>query len=250
MKIYRTSQAASLADIHPNTVRLYEELGYLPPVPRAANGYRIYHQLHIEHLLLIRSAFRSTWLGGAIRQQALQVITQAAAGDITKALASARKHLALITSEREKAELAAEYLETWADIEHNGPETMSCRKVGDAVKHLDITHDMLRSWERNGLILIPRNSQNGYREIGEEQIRRLYLIRALRKARFSLMSIYHMLQYYDRGGRDRLTGILNELAPDEEDIFFNTDQWLTKINSIETSAREVMNRLYSIEKLL
>ena len=32
----RTSEVAQAAGVHPNTVRLYEEWGFLPPVPRSS----------------------------------------------------------------------------------------------------------------------------------------------------------------------------------------------------------------------
>ncbi|MBP7330999.1 MAG: M28 family peptidase [Firmicutes bacterium] len=47
MKTYKTSQIAALCGVHPNTVRLYEELDYIPPVPRAENGYRVYGEIHL-----------------------------------------------------------------------------------------------------------------------------------------------------------------------------------------------------------
>lgn len=38
---YSTSQTAEIIGIHPNTVRLYEELGLITPPERKPNGYRI-----------------------------------------------------------------------------------------------------------------------------------------------------------------------------------------------------------------
>ncbi|TEB12286.1 zinc-responsive transcriptional regulator [Pelotomaculum sp. FP] len=250
MKTYKTSQIAEKCRVHPNTVRQYEELGFLPPVPRADNGYRQYGELHLEHVLLVKTAYRSTWLGGVIRQKALAVLSLSAAGSYKEAMRAAQEHLALVSAEREKAEIAARFLEEWAAVSDNltGSDLRSW-KTKDIANRLDITLDMLRSWERNGLISVPRNQDNGYRYYGEHEIRRLYVIRALRKARFSLMSIYTMFCHYDRGIREGLTGILNELPPDEENIFYNTNEWLTKIRSIEQSAHELISRLTVIKNL-
>jgi DNA-binding transcriptional MerR regulator len=250
MKTYKTSQIAEKCGVHPNTVRLYEELCFIPPVPRVGNGYRLYSEMHLEHALLVRMALKSTWLGGVIRQKALSVLHLSAAGSHEEAMQEARDHLVLVREEREKAEIAARHLEAWAAIsdDHAG-STMQYRKTKEIAERLDISQDMLRSWERNGLITVPRDPDNGYRMYGEEEIRRLYVIRALRKARFNLMSIHRMFQQYDRGVREGLTGILNELPPDEEDILYHTDQWLTKIRSIEESAHEMIKRLYMIKNL-
>lgn len=250
MNVYKTSQIAYKCEVHPNTVRLYEELGFIPPVPRADNGYRLYGELHLEHVLLVRTAFRSTWLGGKIRQQALSILRTSAAGNYIKAIRVARDHLALIREERKKAEIAAMLLENWAAISDNqNGSTGQYWKTKEITERLDVSLDMLRSWERNGLITVTRDPENGYRIYGDADIRRLYIIRALRKARFSLMSIHRMFQHYDRGIRDGLTNILNELHPDEENIFFNTDQWLTKVRQIENSAHEIINRLFLIKNL-
>lgn len=246
---YKTSQIAKIVGIHPNTVRLYEELGYLPPVPRAGNGYRLYNEVHLQHLLLIRSALKSTWLGGVIRRQALQVLTTAASGDHDEAVALALEHLALVRDERIKAQLAAQYLEDWATSQVSRADPTPGLKSSEAVSLLDITNDMLRSWERNGLITIPRDPDNSYRIFGPQEIRRLYVIRALRKARFSLLSIHNMFQRYDAGVRDGLTGILDDLPAEAENIFYNTDQWLSKIKSIEESALDMVTRLNHIQTL-
>ncbi|MEW6243935.1 MAG: MerR family transcriptional regulator [Bacillota bacterium] len=49
---------------------------------------------------------------------------------------------------------------------------------------------------------MPRDAGSGYRVYGDPEIRRLYVIRVLRKARFSLMSIHLMIQHYEMGIRD------------------------------------------------
>ena len=59
MKTYRTSEIAVLINVHPNRVRLYEKWGYIEPVVREANGYRIYTERHLEQLRLVRLALRS-----------------------------------------------------------------------------------------------------------------------------------------------------------------------------------------------
>ena len=48
MNRYRTSEIAKIIGIHPNTVRLYEELELIPKPDRMPNGYRVFTDLHIE----------------------------------------------------------------------------------------------------------------------------------------------------------------------------------------------------------
>ena len=247
---YRTSQIAAKCGIHPNTVRLYEEIGFIPSVPRAGNGYRLFSEIHLGHVCLVRTALKSTWLGGVIREKAVSLLRLSAAGREEEAMRLAKEHLALVREERKKAEIAATHLEAWAAISDDstglaGPYW----KTNEVAERLDITRDMIRSWERNNLVEVPRDPKNGYRVCSEAVIRRLCVIRALRKARFSLMSIHYMLSRYDRGARNDLTGILDELPPGEEDIVFNTNQWLTKVKSIEESAGEIIDRLALLNTL-
>ncbi len=48
MNTYTTSEVAKIIGIHPNTVRLYEEWGFISKVERKENGYRIFTDLHID----------------------------------------------------------------------------------------------------------------------------------------------------------------------------------------------------------
>ena len=48
MKEYNTSTIAKEFNIHPNTVRFYEEIGFLPQIPRKENGYRVYNDEDIK----------------------------------------------------------------------------------------------------------------------------------------------------------------------------------------------------------
>ncbi|MGE5528726.1 MAG: MerR family DNA-binding transcriptional regulator, partial [Patescibacteria group bacterium] len=63
VKGLRTTDLARAAGVHPNTVRLYERLGFLPPVPRGSNGYRLFNEEHLFCLRLARTALGGDWPG-------------------------------------------------------------------------------------------------------------------------------------------------------------------------------------------
>ena len=44
---YSTSEVAKIIGIHPNTVRLYEDLNLITSPKRKANGYRIFTKLDV-----------------------------------------------------------------------------------------------------------------------------------------------------------------------------------------------------------
>ncbi|WP_374712849.1 MerR family DNA-binding transcriptional regulator [Symbiobacterium terraclitae] len=114
MKPLRTSDVARAAGIHPNTVRLYEEHGLLPPADRLPNGYRAFTPRHVDQAVLVVELMRCSWTGGVIRQAALDTARHAARGDFPAARRCAADMLARIAEERRRAERAADLLAEWA----------------------------------------------------------------------------------------------------------------------------------------
>ncbi len=90
---YSTSQTAEIIGIHPNTVRLYEELGLITPPERKSNGYRIFTDLHIRQFRIARLAFQVEVLQNGLRKQAVDIIKTAAQCDFSGAIALSEKYL-------------------------------------------------------------------------------------------------------------------------------------------------------------
>lgn len=86
MKAYNTSEIAKIFNIHPNTVRFYEEIEFFPKIPRKENGYRVYTQIHFEQLKLIRTGLQSELLQNGLRKQVISIIKGTAKGEYDKAL--------------------------------------------------------------------------------------------------------------------------------------------------------------------
>lgn len=242
-----TSEIARAVGVHPNTVRLYEDWGYLPPVPRSPNGYRLFSQAHLDQMRLARMALHGPWPGRNIRASALTLVRQAASGDLGGALEQAYHHLALVQAEQAQAEAAAELLERWAQ----GMATDATAKslhIGQAAKRLGVTADMLRNWERNGLIRVPRDPANGYRLYGAAELGRLRVIRMLNRAGYSQMAILRMLLHLDevqalhprQGGN--LRQVLDTPRPDE-DIYSAADRWLSTLAEQEKRAQAIISQL-------
>lgn len=241
MKYLKTSEIARIIGVHPNTVRLYEQWGFLPPIPRKANGYRMFNEFHLDQMQLARIALHSTFLGGKIRKTALEVIRTSAKGDLEKALQLAQDHLRLIQTEQIQANKAVEILEDWAQNTTVNPKRKAMR-IKEAASYLNVTIDILRNWERNGLIEIPRDPHNGYRLYGQKELNRLQVIRALRLARYSMMSILRMLRNYDQGHRKNLREVLST-PQREEDIIYATDQWLSTLRELLQKAQNLVTHL-------
>lgn len=240
-----TSQVASAAGVHPNTVRLYEERGFLPPAPRTPKGYRRFTEAHVDQMRLARIALIGEWPGASIRQSALDLVRRSATGDLGGALEMAYRHLALVQAERAQAEVAAELLQRWADGVPVAAAS-SPLKIKDAASLLRVTIDMLRNWERNGLLQVPRDPSNGYRQYGAAEIARLRVIRMLSRAGYSIMAILRMMLVLNQGQRQDLRQVLDTPRPDE-DVFTAADRWLTSLTEQEQRARSM---IYLLEEMI
>ena len=245
----RTMDIAKAVGVHPNTVRLYEEWGFLPPIPRSPSGYRLFTETHLDQMRLARLALRVTWLGGMIREAALTVIRLGAAGDMAGALDEALVVQARLQGERAQAEAAAEFLQRWARGEGVIPATAEPLLIGRAAALVNATIDMLRNWERNGLLRVPRDPHSGYRLYGAAEIGRLRVIRMLLHSGYSTMAVLRTLLRLDEGQIENLRQVLDTPSPDEagmtydDRVYYASDQWLTSLAELEQVAADMISLL-------
>ncbi|MBC8161923.1 MAG: MerR family DNA-binding transcriptional regulator [Roseiflexaceae bacterium] len=242
----RTRDLARALGVHVNTIRLYEASGYLPPVPRDPNGYRRYLDLHLEHARLVQIALQ--WPTLSDRALLYDLIARAAASDYGTAMELAYRYLARVRAERTDAEAAAEFLERWASgqrLDIDGERV----SISAAARRLDVSVDMLRNWERDGLLTVPRDPANQYRRYGGHEFGRLRVIRTLAKAGYSHMAILAMLRQVDQGNPNNLRDALN-LPPDEASIYTVADRWLAALDEIEQRALAVIRQIGLLIDLL
>jgi DNA-binding transcriptional MerR regulator len=179
--------------------------------------------------------------GRIIKNVALALVRKAASGDLGGALEQAYIYLTRVRAELAQAEAAAELLERWA---HGtaADATAEFLYIGEAAGLLGVTRDVLRNWERNGLIRVPRDPSNRYRLYGAKEIGRLRVIRMLSRAGYSMMAILRMLRDLDQGKVSDLRRSLDTPRPDE-DVYSAADRWLSTLIALERRAVEVIAQL-------
>jgi DNA-binding transcriptional MerR regulator len=242
MKYLRTSDLGKAVGVHPNTVRRYGERGLLPPVERSPSGYRLFTERHLDCLRLARVVYGSPYAGSAIQQSGMRIVATTVGGELEEVRALAYRHLALVQSERNRADVAAGVLERWAlgEVPAGGTDTATRPlQIGEAAQLLGVTIDILRNWDRNGLIDIPRDPANGYRRYGAPQISRLRVIGTLSRAGYSLSAILRMLIQLDRGDKNNLRRALDTPRPDE-DAFLASDRLISTLAALEQQARRII----------
>lgn len=236
----RTSEIAKELGVHPNTIRLYETWGFLPEIPRGKNGYRQYTIRHLEQARLVHLTLHWPYLGD--KAALIQLVKSAAGNDLGMAMELAYQYLARVRMERTSAEAAVEFLERWADG-HLMDSSHQKMHIRQAAGHLNVSVDMLRNWERNGLITVSRDPENGYRLYGPAEFSRLRVIRILAQSGYSLMAILQMMLAFDRGRRDNLRDALN--VPDEEErqVQIVADRWLASLVELEERAQAIIQQV-------
>jgi DNA-binding transcriptional MerR regulator len=238
MKYLHTSELARAVGVHPNTVRRYVERGLLPQVQRSPNGYRLFTEKHLDCLRVARIVYIASYPGRTIRLSGSKIVERAAADDWGGALERAYAHLAFVQAERAQAETAALLLERWA-AGRAADATEQPLRIGQVAQLLGVSIDVLRNWERNGLIDIPRDPANSYRRYGAREIGRLRVIRMLARAGYSLSAVLRMLLQLDRGEKTDLRRALDTPRPDE-DVYLASDRWLSTLAEQEQLAHAVI----------
>lgn len=241
MNTYKTAEIAATIGIHPNTVRLYEELELIPKPERRPNGYRVFTDFHIEQFRLARLAFQVEVLQNGLRKKIVQMVKKSAAGDFETALVLTQEYLAQVRQERTNAEEAIEIVKKI--LYGAAQENKHFFKRKDVSKYLDISMDTLRNWEMNGLLTVKRK-QNGYRVYTDKDIRRLKVIRSLRCANYSLEAILGLLSQLSQNPNVDIKAALN--TPKEETIISVCDRLIISLSAAEENAKQM---IYMLQKM-
>jgi DNA-binding transcriptional MerR regulator len=239
-----TSELAKAVGVHPNTVRRYVDRGLLPPVERSPSGYRRFTQRHLDCLRLACQVSIGPYPGKALHLSGASIVQAAVGGDLAGALERAHHHLALVQAERAQADVAADLLDRWAfgpsaDTDTEGETTIRPLRIGQVAHVLSVSIDIVRNWDRNGLIDVPRDPANGYRCYGAHELSRLRVIRMLSRAGYSTSAILRMLLQLDRGETTDLRRALDTPRPDE-DVYLASDRWLSTLTDQEQRAHTIL----------
>ena len=239
---YSTKEVADKTGIHVNTVRFYEEIGFITKPRRQLNGYRVYTDLHIEQCRLVRRAMKTEVLQNGLRKKAADIVRLCAALDFNASLSAAHEYIRMIDREIQGAKSAVTAVEKTIKA---GPDVMiPPMRRAEAARTLHVTVETLRTWERNGLIRIKRGS-NGYRQYSADDMKRLNIIRTLRCANYSLSAILRLMSQLDRHETRPVEMVLN--TPGEnEDIVSVCDRLVISLGETRADAEQLVRIIESM----
>lgn len=245
-KTYTTSQIAEIIGVHPNTVRLYEKVGFITKPRYKENGYREFTELQIDQMRFGRIALKSELVQNGLRHQEVHIVKLMAQEKWQEAIKETEKYKVMLEKERANAKEAIEITNKILTHERvEEPPIAFTRK--QAAQYLDTTVDKIRNWELNGLIKINRQ-RNGYRIYNNEDIRLLKIIRALRCANYSLMAILRLINHLKVIEKINVEEMLNTPeAAENVDININVcDHLLESLSEASTYADDM---LYMLEQM-
>jgi DNA-binding transcriptional MerR regulator len=241
---FRTSEIARMIGVHPNTVRMYEEIGFISKPARLPNGYRVYSQLHFQQMQFARTALRAEVLQNGLRKKAVEIIRLCAACQFDRAITCTEQYDAMLVTEMDNARAATFYVESLlhSDFLHS---PILLRRT-EAAEYLQVSTDTLRNWELNGLIRVKRR-QNGYRVYDKADIERLRVIRTLRSANYSLTSILRLLNKLSVDRSVIVEEVLN--TPEKNETILSVcDQLLESLRQTRLDVQQMLDLLKQMQE--
>ncbi len=248
MNTYRTYEVAKEIGIHVNTVRLYEECGFIKKPDRLDNGYRVFTDLHIEQLRLARVALKVEVLQNGLRKKAINIIRASAAEEYEEAKQFTNDYIKQINQEilnaEEAIQICGQRLRDEQIVQAQEELTLTRKETAD---YLQVSIDTLRNWEMNGLIHVKRK-ENRYRVYTLEDIQRLKLIRSLRCANYSLSAILRMLNALSKDSAVDIREAI-DTPEEDDDIITACDKLLTSLDEAKVNAYYILELLDKLETL-
>ena len=212
-KTYLTSEVAKIIGVHPNTVRLYEQVGFITKPHYRKNGYREFTELQIDQMKLGRIALKSELIQNGLRKKEVQIVKLSAQKKWQEAINETKNYIEMLKHEKFNTQEAIKITkEILSDVKPIEEPIELTRK--QAAEYLGLTVDKIRNWELNGLIKINRR-KNGYRVYNNNDLRMLKIIRALRCANYSLMSILRLVDNLKESNKIDVEKILNTPGANE-----------------------------------
>nr|UWI50780.1 MerR family DNA-binding transcriptional regulator [Clostridioides difficile] len=83
MKKYKPIELARMFNLHPNSIRFYEEVGYISKAKRKENNYREFEEYHVLQLKICRYIFGYQFTNSIIRNTGNLVIKSAVSRKLT-----------------------------------------------------------------------------------------------------------------------------------------------------------------------
>lgn len=184
----RPIDIAKKLGITTSALKHYEKWGIVPPAERASNGYRLYTEEHAAYFECIRAMFPG--FGVDVTKQVMKKLQERELDDALWIVSEAQARLQQdkVLAERTIRILETEQLDA-VDARGRKKELT----IGEVAAEIGVPTSAIRHWEKEGVLILPRDQDNGYRKFDGAQIRQIMIIRILRSANYPLELIKDVL---------------------------------------------------------
>ena len=188
----RGNEIAKELNISTSALRHYESWGIIPKVERAKNGYRIYTYEHQAYFRCIRSM-----LPGFGMDFIKEIMPLVMTGEMTKVLWKINDEQVKLHTEKQIVKHTIAILDPTALSSTPKHKDKKHFSIGEVAKEATISTSAIRHWEKEGLLKPTRNKDSRFREFNIYDIRRVFIIRTVQRAVFSLESVKEVLERLD-----------------------------------------------------
>ncbi|OAA92411.1 MerR family transcriptional regulator [Clostridium ljungdahlii] len=248
-KIYKVIDLARIYGIHPNTIRLYEKLGFISKAKRNMNNYRIFEELHALQIKVCRYILGYPFTNKHIRNASNEIMWSIAKKQWDEAGQNTDCYIQMIEQEIKKAQKACEMLDNWANSIKNNEILLENKMLSrkDIADYLGVTTEAIRNWERNGLILAEQVGKKGKKLYSSTDLGRMHIIYMLLQSGYSMASIHHSISMYDKGHAELVSSALD--CQEYDDFISVGDRWLYELNKLLEAAQKIPSIIEEMKNL-
>ena len=239
---YYIGEIAEKTGVKAGTIRFYEKIGFLEPVARMPNHYRLFNEHHVIQIRVCSLVFGG-FVNTRLRKISMSIIPAAREWDLEAYDRTTQNYLQAVEQDITRTKKAVSIVTKQADLNEKEEKEYSKK---EAAELLGVTSETIRNWERNGLL--ERKPAYSRRIYQPAEIRRMYMIRFLLDTGYSSMAILRFLTEYDSGQDQKASGFLLGTVEDKEFIS-RTDQYLKSLRIAKGQAEALCHLLAEMKKV-
>ena len=239
---YYIKEISAKTGVKAGTIRFYERIGFLEPVERMPNQYRVFNEHHIYQIQVCSLVFGG-YVNTRLRKISMNIIAAAKDWDLEAYDKAAQNYLQAVEQDITQTKKAVSIVTKKIDKDENDEKKYS-RK--EAAELLGVTPETIRSWERN-MLLAQKEPYSRWRYQTDE-IKRMYVIRFLLDTGYSCMAILRFLTAYYNGLNQKATGFLLGIVEDAE-LQSRADRYLKSLIRARTQADTLCHLLVDMKKI-
>lgn len=229
---YRIGELSQITGVKEGTIRFYEKCGFIGPVERTSNNYRLYRRRHIYQIRVCRLVFGG-FVNRRLRRESQKVLDACARWDM-EAYGEATDNYRRAVEEdiegtKKAISICMQQMSQEAGEAHSYSKKQAAAMVG-------VTPEAIRNWERNDLL--GQHEPYQKRFYNQALLNRMYVIRLLLDTGYSMMAIRNFMQEYNSGQPENAEKVL--MSPEEsEELRYRSDRYLEALLHLREKARQL-----------